>query len=104
MTLMTGLRCPQRLAGLVGLSGYLPLAGKTAGERHLANADTPIFLAHGRDDAVVMMARATESRDALRAQGYRVTWHEYPMEHSVCPEEVADLNRWLLAVLAGSPG
>ncbi len=102
MTLMTGLRCPHKLAGLVGLSGYLPLALKTAAERHVANAATPIFMAHGRRDQVVAMARATESRDALRALGHDVEWHDYPMEHSVCPEEIADLNRWLLGVL-GKP-
>jgi phospholipase/carboxylesterase len=102
MTLMTGLRCPHRLAGLVGMSGYLPLALKTAAERHVANAATPIFMAHGRRDPVVAMARATESREALRALGHDVEWHDYPMEHSVCPEEITDLNRWLLGVL-GKP-
>ena len=100
MTLLTGLRAPQRLAGLVGLSGYLPLAASTAAERSAANADVPLFLAHGRFDPVVQLARGTASRDALQALGYRVDWHEYPMEHSVCAEEIADLNTWLLKVLA----
>jgi phospholipase/carboxylesterase len=104
MTLMTGLRCPHQLAGLVGLSGYLPLAARTAAERHAANAATPIFMAHGRRDGVVAMARATESRDALRALGHPIDWHDYPMEHSVCPEEIADLNRWLLGVLGKTAG
>ena len=100
MTLMTGLRYGQRLAGLVGLSGYLPLAAVTEAERHAANRDTPIFLAHGSVDQVIPIARATASRDALRALGHPVEWHEYPMPHSVCAEEIVDLNRWLLQTLA----
>jgi phospholipase/carboxylesterase len=100
MTLMTGLRHDERLAGLVGLSGYLPLAAKAEAERHAANRDTPIFLAHGTGDPVIPIARARQSRDALAAMGHPVEWHEYPMPHSVSPAEIADLNRWLLGVLA----
>ena len=100
MTLMTGLRAPQRLAGLAGLSGYLPLADSTAAERSAANADVPIFLAHGSQDPVVVPARGLASRDALLALGYAPEWHSYPMEHAVCPEEVDDLNAWLLRALA----
>ncbi len=96
MALLTGLRHAERLGGVVGLSGYLPLAATTAAERHAANASTPIFLAHGRTDPVVPIARAIASRDALTALGYPVEWHEYPMGHSLCMEEIADLNRWLL--------
>ncbi|WP_162593284.1 alpha/beta hydrolase [Variovorax sp. PBL-E5] len=99
MALMTGLRHAERLAGIVGLSGYLPLAATTAAERHASNRDTPIFLAHGQRDGVVVIPRATATRDALTALGYAVEWHEYPMEHSVCMEEIADLNRFLLRVL-----
>lgn len=102
MTLMTGLRAPQRLAGLVGLSGYLPIAETTAAERGEANRDTPIFLAHGEHDPMVTIDRATASRDALVAMGYTVDWHAYPMEHTVCGEEVEDLNAWLLKVLGAS--
>jgi len=100
MTLLAGVRAPQRLAGLVGLSGYLPLAASTVLERSAANAAVPIFLAHGRFDPVVVFARGSESRDLLAALGYAVQWHEYPMQHSVCPQEIADLNAWLLRVLA----
>ena len=100
MTLLTGLRSPQRLAGLVGLSGYLPLAQTTAAERSDANRLVPIFLAHGRQDPMVQLARGTASRDALQALGYQIEWHDYAMPHSVCAEEIADLNRWLLKVLA----
>jgi phospholipase/carboxylesterase len=100
MTFMTALRHPERLAGIVGLSGYLPVAGTLAAERHPANQKTPIFQAHGLRDGVIPIARAADSRDALKALGYEVEWHEYPMEHSVCMEEIADLNRFLLRVLA----
>ncbi len=100
MALMTGLRFDQRLAGIAALSGYLPLAASTAAERSTANADVPIFMAHGSRDGVVPMARAEASRDALQALGYGVDWHPYPMEHSVCPQEITDLQAWLLRVLA----
>ena len=100
MALMTGLRHSERLAGIVGLSGYLPLADKTATERNAANTQTPIFMAHGRHDPVVQLSRAIASRNALQALGYKLQWTDYAMEHSVCPEEIADLNQWLLKVLA----
>jgi phospholipase/carboxylesterase len=100
MALMTGLRHTERLAGIVGLSGYLPIAATTAAERHASNHQTPVFLAHGRQDPVVPFDRALMSRDALTALGYTVEWHEYTMAHSVCMDEIADLNRFLLRVLA----
>ena len=100
MTLLTGLRHRERLAGLAGLSGYLPLAATTAAERSEANRDVPFFLAHGTQDPVVPYPRGVASREALAALGYAIEWHEYPMPHSVCAQEIADLNRWLLRVLA----
>ena len=100
MTFMAGLRHTERLAGLLGMSGYLPLAALTAAERSRANADVPIFQAHGTQDPVIPIARATASRDALLALGHPVEWHAYPMAHSVCAAEIADMNRWLLQVLA----
>lgn len=103
MALLTGLRHGERLAGIVGLSGYLPLAEHTVAERHSANAQTPIFMAHGLQDDVVPLARAAWSRDALLQLGARVQWHEYPMAHSVCPEEIADLGRFLAHVLGERP-
>ena len=99
MTLMTGLRHRERLAGLVGLSGYLPLAAATDDERHDANRDVPIFLAHGTGDPMIPIVRARQSRDALVAMGHAVEWHEYAMPHSLCAAEIVDLNRWLLRVL-----
>ncbi len=103
MSLLTGLRYPERLGGIVGLSGYLPLAELTAAERSAANRDVPIFLAHGWQDEVIAFDRAQATAQALREMGYPVEWHEYPVGHSVCMEEVAELNAWLLRVLgAGS--
>ena len=100
MSLLTGLRAPRRLGGIVGLSGYLPLAATTASERSAANARTPVFLAHGRHDSMVVPSRGEAARDALLTLGYPVQWHTYAMEHSVCPEEIADLNSWLLGVFS----
>lgn len=100
MALMTALRYPERLGGTVGLSGYLPLAATAAAERTAVNAGLPIFMAHGTQDPVVVPARGTASRDALRALGHDVEWHDYPMPHSVCMEEIEDLNAWLLKNLS----
>jgi phospholipase/carboxylesterase len=100
VTLGAGLRHPERLAGLAGMSGYVPLADATAAERDAANADTPVFLAHGRGDGVVPMARGAAGRDLLLGLGQAVEWHDYPMEHAVCMEEIQALNQWLLRVLA----
>lgn len=100
VTLGAGLRCTHRLAGLAGLSGYLPLAAHTAAERSAANADVPVFLAHGQRDGVVPLARGAAARDQLLALGHAVQWQDYPMEHSVCLEEVQALRQWLLKVLA----
>jgi phospholipase/carboxylesterase len=99
MALMTALRYPERLGGVVGLSGYLPLAATTAAEASAANAGLPVFLAHGTRDPVVVLPRGTASRDLLMQLGYAVEWHDYPMEHSVCGPEIADLNAWLLKQL-----
>jgi phospholipase/carboxylesterase len=100
MALMTGLRHRETLAGIAGLSGYLPLAATTAAERSAANLRTPVFLAHGTQDEIVVPARGEDSAAALRALGHDVQWHTYPMGHSVCMEEIRDLERWLLQVLA----
>jgi phospholipase/carboxylesterase len=100
MALLAGVRHQHRLAGIAGLSGYLPLAPHTAAERSAANAQTPIFLAHGRHDEVVLPHRGIASREALLALGYPVEWHEYAMGHTVAMEEIADLQAWLLRVLA----
>ncbi len=100
MTLQTGLRYPQKLAGMMCLSGYLPLASKVADERHPANQDTSIFMAHGKGDQVINFDLAESGRDLLTQLGYKVEWHAYAMQHSVCMEEVADIAAWLRKVLA----
>lgn len=99
MALHTGLRYPQRLGGIMALSGYLPLADRFADQRHTANAHTPVFMAHGTMDPVVALARGESSRDALVALGHPVQWHTYPMQHSVHPREVADISAFLTQVL-----
>jgi phospholipase/carboxylesterase len=99
IALQTGLRHPERLAGIMALSCYLPLADKLASEATPANRDVPIFMAHGSYDPIVALERATRSRDALVRLGYPVEWQQYPMPHSVCPEEIVDLSAWLQVVL-----
>jgi phospholipase/carboxylesterase len=99
MALHTGLRLPQRLAGIMALSGYLPLADRLAAERHAANARTPVFMAHGTQDPVVVLARGEASRDALAALGQPIEWHSYPMPHSLHPREIADISAFLAQVL-----
>ena len=99
MTLQTGLRYAQQLGGMMCLSGYLPLTTSVAAERHAANQSTPIFMAHGRQDPVVVLQRGEQSRDALQTLGYQIEWHEYQMQHSVCMEEVTDIGGWLTKIL-----
>jgi phospholipase/carboxylesterase len=99
MALFAALRWPERLAGVVALSTYLPLAAQLEEEAHPANAGTPVFMAHGAFDPLVPPALGEGSRDRLRARGHDVEWHTYPMPHSVCGEEVEDLRGWLLRAL-----
>lgn len=100
MSLQTGLRHSEKLAGLMCLSGYVPLADKLASERHAANQDTPIFMVHGTADPVIPVQRAEQSRDLLKSLGYQVEWHDYWMQHSVDPQEIIDIGNWLRKVLA----
>lgn len=99
MTLHTGLRASYKLAGLMALSGYLPLIDMADNDRHTANMQTPIFMAHGTFDPVVVISRAEASHEKLSALGYAVQWHTYPMQHSVCPEEIQDMAAFLNKVL-----
>jgi phospholipase/carboxylesterase len=99
MALYTALREPERLAGVLGLSTYVPLARTLEAEAHAANAAAPVFLAHGTLDPIVPMTLGEGARDLLLSRGYDVAWHTYPMPHSVCAEEVADVREWLLRVL-----
>jgi phospholipase/carboxylesterase len=99
IALQAGLRYPERLAGVMALSTYLPLAGSLTGEASAQNKDVPIFLAHGSQDPVILLPMAVTSRDKLRELGYKVDWHEYPMQHSVCMQELADISAWLRSTL-----
>jgi phospholipase/carboxylesterase len=99
MALQAGLRHPERLAGLLVLSAYLPLASSLPAEASPAAREVPIFMGHGLYDELIPVARARRSRDRLGELGYNVAWHEYPMAHSVCPEEIRDLATWLRGTL-----
>ncbi len=100
ITLHTGLRQPQPLAGLIALSCYLPLAESFSKEAAAGSKGVPVFLAHGTQDPVVPLARGAASRDALKAAGYAVEWHDYPMPHSVSAEEISDIAAFMQRVLA----
>jgi phospholipase/carboxylesterase len=100
IALQAGLRHGERLAGIMALSTYVPLADTLAAEANPANRSVPIFMAHGTADPMIAYARAQASRDLLLLQAYAVEWHEYRMQHSVCPQEIADLGAWLARVLA----
>jgi len=84
----------------MALSTYLPVADTLAGEASAANRDVPIFMAHGLDDPLIPIERARTSRKLLESAGYRVEWHEYPIAHSVCAQEIADISSWLRRVLS----
>ena len=99
IALQTGLRHPERIAGIMALSTYLPIAEKFPAEASAANRDVPIYMAHGSYDPIVPLARAEQSREVLQSLGYAVEWREYPMPHSVCAEEVTDISAWLREVL-----
>jgi phospholipase/carboxylesterase len=99
IALHTALRHPERLAGILALSTYLPLPDTLAQEASKPNHDIPIFMAHGTQDPVIPLSWAVRSRDHLTALGYAVDWHEYPMPHSVCAQEIADTARWLRRIL-----
>jgi phospholipase/carboxylesterase len=99
IVLQTALRQPERLAGVMALSTYLPLAARLEAERHKANHDLPIFMAHGEYDDIIPLKRAEASRDALKRLGYNVEWHTYPMPHSVCAPEIAHISSYLAAIL-----
>lgn len=100
MTLQTGMRQKEKLAGMMCLSGYVPLAAKAAAEHTPESLATPIFMVHGRMDPVIPIARAEASRDLLQQLGYQVEWHDYMMQHSVCMEEVEHISAWLKKILA----
>ncbi|CAH1904554.1 Carboxylesterase 1 [Candidatus Nitrotoga sp. HW29] len=103
IALHTGLRHTSRLGGILALSTYLPLAETLSSEISAAALNTPIFMAHGQNDPIVTYARGKSSADELKKRGYQVAWHEYGMPHSVCAEEVRDIQTWLTYKLNTKP-
>ena len=101
--LYTAPRFPEKLAGVMALSCYLPLESRFSAERAAANDATPIFMAHGQGDTVLPMDLGVQSRDFLKAQGCAVEWHDYPMPHAVCAPEIADIRNFLFRVLPQTP-
>src|SRR5947199_7669205 len=99
IVLQTALRYPERLAGVVALSTYLPLAATVAAERSETNRDVPIFMAHGQYDDLIPVSRAQASRTHLEKLGYKIEWHDYPMPHSVCAPEIADISAFFSRVI-----
>ena len=95
MALFTGLRYPQPLAGILALSCYLPVAASLEAEMTEAGREVPIFMAHGTADPVVPVTLGRKSYAVLQAAGCNVSWHSYPMQHAVIPEELADIRRFL---------
>ncbi len=102
VALHTGLRHPQRLAGILALSCYMALTDTLASESSAANRDVPIFMAHGRHDPVIPYDFGKRSAKLLQAQGYALKWHAYDTEHSVCYEELRDIETWLQQVLVAA--
>jgi phospholipase/carboxylesterase len=103
IVLQTALRYPERLAGVMALSTYLPLSASVEGERRRENQAVPIFMAHGQFDDIIPIDRARRSKEFLQQLGYQVEWHEYPMPHSVCPEEIGDISDFLARILSPAP-
>jgi phospholipase/carboxylesterase len=99
VSLYTALRFPESLAGVMSLSCYLPRESSFSAERAPANDATPIFMAHGQGDPMLPMSLGVQSRDFLKARGYTVEWHDYPMAHAVCAAEIADIRGFLFRVL-----
>ena len=99
LALQTGLRYPEKLAGIMALSCYLPASQTLAAEAHQTNSGIPIFMAHGSIDNIIPMTLALTSKRQLLESGHAVEWHEYPMAHAVCKEEIADIGEWLKRIL-----
>lgn len=99
IVLHTGLRYPKQLAGIMALSMHLPTVNNLAPELSPANRNIPIMMAHGQMDPVIPVAKAIETRQELTRRGYEVSWHAYPMQHSVCADEIRSIRSWLIEIL-----
>lgn len=99
IVLHTATRLQAHLAGVLALSTYLPLSSLLEAEKTAANLQTPIYMAHGRYDEVISLDMGWTSAQKLQTAGYSVDWHEYPMAHSVCADEIADIRAFLLRIL-----
>jgi len=102
IALTTGLRYPQKLAGMMALSGYLPDADAVFQQAASANKTTPIFIAHGTDDPILPYSVGEKTAHLLQQHAYPVSWHSYPMPHTVCEKEISDINRWLQQALSNT--
>ncbi len=106
IALHAALRYPEKLAGLMALSTYLPLGSHLDSEvidnPAAVNKDIPIFMAHGTFDPVLPMQMGSDSRDLLQDRGFAIEWHDYPMAHAVCAEEIAHIRGWLLGVFGAA--
>ena len=100
IALHVGLRSQEALAGIVALSTYIACDANLDEERSPANHEIPIFQAHGSMDPMVPMALGQAARERLEGLGYSVDWHDYPMQHQVCTEEIQALGAWLQERLA----
>lgn len=101
VALFAGLRHPARLAGIIALSTYLPLAATAGTDAHPANATVPVFMAHGMEDEIIPMSAGLACKDALSNLGHDVAWHCYDMAHSVCQSEIGDISAWMAGIISG---
>jgi phospholipase/carboxylesterase len=99
IALHVGVRYPERLAGIVALSTYLPLTAGFTAEAHASNQTVPIFMAHGTEDPIIPLERGRLSADLLKKSGSDLLWRTYEMGHSVCMEEIGDIAAWLVRIL-----
>ena len=104
ISLHTGLTYGKHLAGILALSTYLPTVDNIEEEISLVNKDVPIMMAHGTMDPMIPMAHALRTKQALRRLGYEISWHEYPIMHGVCTEEIQDISAWLLKIFHHESG
>lgn len=98
----TALRAENRLAGLMALSTYIALPDEFAASK--GNRELPVFMAHGSFDPMIPMRWGRASADRLIESGFEVEWHDYPMAHAVCPQEIQDIRAWLLKVFGSGSG